>query len=52
MTFAEFEERYDYKYDVLEILNKNYMEINIAPENAKVIEYAFEFGMATVVLDI
>lgn len=52
MTFAEFEERYDYKYGVLEILNKEYQEIDEAPQTAKVLEYAFEFGMATVVLDI
>lgn len=52
MTFSEFEERYDYKYDVLEILNKGYQEIEDAPETAKVLEYAFEFGMATVVLNI
>lgn len=52
MTFAEFEKRYDYKYDLLEILNKDYQEIEDAPETAKVLEYAFEFGMATVVLNI
>lgn len=52
MTLKKFEDKYDYKYDTLEILNKDYREIEHAPESAKVLEYAFEFGMATVVLDI